>query len=51
MTLCEAFNTLTPPVNIIATDIDTNVLATAAAGVYPQDRVDKLEADRLRRFS
>jgi chemotaxis protein methyltransferase CheR len=50
MTLCEAFNTLTPPVNIIATDIDTNVLATASAGVYPRERVEKLEADRLRRF-
>jgi len=25
MTACEAYNTLTPPVRIIATDIDTNV--------------------------
>jgi len=50
MTLCEAFNTLTPPVSIVATDIDTNVLATASAGVYPLERVDKLEAERLRRF-
>jgi chemotaxis protein methyltransferase CheR len=50
MTLCEAFNTLTPPVSIIATDIDTNVLATAAAGVYPIERLDKLEVERKRRF-
>lgn len=50
MTLCEAFNTLTPPVSIVATDIDTNVLATAAAGVYPIERVEKLEPERLRRF-
>ena len=50
MTLCEAFNTLTPPVQIIATDIDTNVLATASAGVYPLDRVEKLDPARLRRF-
>ena len=50
MTLCEAFNTLTPPVSIVATDIDTNVLATASAGVYPMERVDKLEPERLRRF-
>ena len=34
MTVCEAFNTLTPPVQIIATDIDTNVLATGGDGVY-----------------
>jgi len=50
MTACEAFNTLTPPVQVIATDIDTNVLATAAAGVYPMERVDKVGAERLRRF-
>ena len=50
MTLCEAFDTLTPPVAIIATDIDTNVLATASAGVYPIERVDKMDPARLRRF-
>lgn len=50
MTVCEAFNTLTPPVTIIATDIDTNVLATAANGVYNLDRLDKMPADRARRF-
>ncbi|WP_370663880.1 CheR family methyltransferase [Massilia forsythiae] len=50
MTLCEAFGSATPPVQIVATDIDTNVLATAAAGVYPMERVDKLEPERLRRF-
>jgi chemotaxis protein methyltransferase CheR len=50
MTVCEAFDTLTPPVQIIATDIDTNVLATASAGVYPIERVDKMDAARLRRF-
>ena len=50
MTACEAFDTLTPPVAIIASDIDTNVLATAQKGVYPVERVEKLSADRLRRF-
>lgn len=50
MTACEAFNTLHPPVSIVATDIDTNVLATAAAGVYPVDRIKKMEAARVRRF-
>ena len=29
MTLCEAYGTLTPPAQIIATDIDTNVLVTS----------------------
>jgi chemotaxis protein methyltransferase CheR len=50
MTVCEAFNSLTPPVHIIATDIDTNVLATAANGVYPIDRIDKLTAEQQRKF-
>lgn len=50
MTACEAFSTLSPPVAIVASDIDTNVLATAERGVYPMDRVEKLSNDRLRRF-
>lgn len=50
MTLCETFGTLTPPAHVVATDIDTNVLATAAAGVYPMERLEKLSPERLRRF-
>lgn len=47
---CEAFGTLTPPVRILATDIDTQVLATAASGVYPLERVASLEPALLRRY-
>lgn len=50
ITLCEAYGTLTPPAQIIATDIDTNVLNTAAAGVYPMERVDKMSRERLKRY-
>ena len=50
MTACEAFGTLTPPVSIVATDIDTNVLETAANGVYPIERIDKMAQDRVKRF-
>jgi chemotaxis protein methyltransferase CheR len=50
MTACEAFGTLHPPVEIIATDIDTNVLATASKGVYPYDRVSKLSDTRRKTF-
>jgi chemotaxis protein methyltransferase CheR len=50
ITLCEAFGTLTPPAHIIATDIDTNVLNTAANGVYPIDRLGKMSAERAKRF-
>ncbi len=50
MTACEAFNTLTPPVRIIATDIDTNVLNTGANGIYSIDRLDKMSSERAKRF-
>ncbi len=50
MTVCEAFNTLTPNVQIVATDIDTNVLATASEGVYGVERVEKMSQERLKRF-
>jgi len=50
ITACETFDTLTPPVHILASDIDTNVLASGERGVYRQDRVERLSAERLRRF-
>ena len=50
MTACETFDTLTPPVQIIASDIDTAVLAQAAAGVFRADSLDRLSVDRRERF-
>lgn len=50
MTACEAFDTLTPPVRILATDIDTNALRIAAQGVYAMERIEVLDATRRRRF-
>ena len=50
MTVCEAFDSLTPPVQIIATDIDTTVLAAGAHGVYGIERLDKMAPERARRF-
>ena len=50
MSMVEAFNTYTPPVEIIATDIDTNVLNKAKAGIYPMDRVEKLPQETIKRF-
>ena len=50
MTVVEAFNSFSVPVSIVASDLDTNVLATAAKGVYARDRVDRLSPERLSRF-
>ncbi len=50
MTACEAFGSLNPPVEIIATDIDTNVLSTASKGIYPYERVSKLSETRRKHF-
>ena len=50
ITACEAYDSLTPPVKILATDIDTNVLETAAAGIYPEERIEKLDEARKRRY-
>lgn len=47
---CEAFETLTPPVRILATDIDTNVLRNAAAGTYALDRIASLSEQRKRAY-
>jgi chemotaxis protein methyltransferase CheR len=50
MTMIDLFGSYTPPVQIVATDLDTHVLATARAGIYPYERVAKMDAALLRRF-
>lgn len=50
ITMCEAFESFNPPVRILATDLDTKVLAQAREGVYALDKVSSLDPDRLRRF-
>ncbi|MBE0621406.1 MAG: chemotaxis protein CheR [Burkholderiales bacterium] len=50
MTAAEVFGTLSPPVRILATDIDTNVLAKAQQGIYAMERLEKMSQERIRRF-
>lgn len=50
MTLIDAFGSWTPPVRILATDLDTQVLDHAREGIYSAERIEKLERDQVRRF-
>jgi chemotaxis protein methyltransferase CheR len=50
MTAMEAYGSMNPPVKIIATDIDTNVLETAAMGVYSLETLKGVSEERRRRF-
>lgn len=50
MILIEALGSLTPAVQIIASDIDTGVLAIARAGIYPEERIEQLELARKKSF-
>lgn len=50
MTVAETFGSNVSHVSIMASDLDTNVLATAQKGVYPIERVEKLSPERLHKF-
>jgi len=50
MTVVETFGGFNVPVSIMASDLDTSVLATAEKGVYPLERVGKLSPERIKRF-
>lgn len=50
MTVVEHFNTFTPPVRILATDIDTSVLDRAQQGIYRIDRLERLSREHQKRF-
>lgn len=50
MTIVDAFGSFAPPVTIVASDLDTNVLAKAEAGIYPVERIEKLSEAVVKRF-
>ena len=50
MTAVEHYRTFSPPVLILATDIDTQVLGAGNAGVYPVQRIASLTRRQQRLF-
>ncbi|SEP72489.1 chemotaxis protein methyltransferase CheR [Ectothiorhodospira magna] len=50
MTAISAFGSWTPPVRILATDLDTQVVAQASRGIYPLERVSKVPEEERRHF-
>jgi chemotaxis protein methyltransferase CheR len=50
MTAVDAFSSFTPPVTIVATDLDTSALEKADAGIYADERVAKLTREQLQRY-
>jgi len=50
ITASEALHGNPPPVQIVATDVDTAVLTKAAAGIYGSERVESISPERMKRF-
>ncbi len=50
MAVSNAYANLTPPVKILATDLDTNVLAKAIQGVYHIDNICKFSSPQKEKF-
>lgn len=50
ITLAEAFGRYDPPVEIVASDIDSNVLSEGRSGVYNINRIENLSLERKRQF-
>lgn len=49
MAMMDLFDGVTPPVHIIATDIDTNALQKASAGIYTMEEAKNLPKEVLER--
>lgn len=50
MTVAESYGRYNPPVEIVASDIDTRALAHAEQGIYSLERLAKMPRERLRQF-
>jgi chemotaxis protein methyltransferase CheR len=50
LTAAETFASLAPPVRIVATDLDTQVLETAKQATYRNDQISKVPEGLVRRY-
>ena len=50
MIACEVYETLWPPVKILASDLDSQVLQRASEAIYERELVQDVSPERLRRF-
>ncbi|MDP2805936.1 MAG: CheR family methyltransferase [Gallionellaceae bacterium] len=50
MTVLDTLGRDASQVSIVATDLDTKVLETAKAGVYPEERISKLDPELVKRY-
>lgn len=50
ITLAESFGRYDPPVEIVASDIDSNVLNEGSNGVYNYNRIESLSLERKKQF-
>lgn len=50
MTAVEVYGRFDPNVQIIASDLDTQVLSKASQGIYALDKLDKVSSERARAF-
>jgi chemotaxis protein methyltransferase CheR len=50
ITMAELFGRLDAPVQILASDVDTQVLEQARSGIYPLERLEKIPLEQKRRF-
>jgi len=50
ITLAETYGSYEPPVEIIASDIDSNVLREGSAGIYSLQRLDSISLQRKKQF-
>ena len=50
MTMADLFDTLRPPVTILASDVDTGVLEKAKDGLYNASQLEKVPTDKLKKY-